>query len=280
MKVSIIIPAYNEEETIAQVIKGINNLDLQCEVIVVDDCSQDSTSELAGAAGATVVRHLYNKGNGASIKTGARHAQGDILLFLDADGQHDPAYIPDILEYMTEYDMVVGAREKHSLVRNIGNTILNGIATYLSGVTIPDLTSGYRAIKKEVFMKFIHLLPDTFSYPTTLTLALLLEGFNVTFVPVGSVKRTKGSKSKVHPLRDGFRFLLLTVRIVSLFNPLKVFLPLSFVLFLMGFSYLVYELVIHINVPDSAVLLIVSSIQLFFFGVLADQVSSLRREIR
>ena len=280
MNVSIIIPAYNEEETITQVIKGISELDLQCEIIVVDDCSQDSTSELADAAGATVVRHPYNKGNGASIKTGARHAQGDILLFLDADGQHDPAYIPDILEYMTEYDMVVGAREKHSFLRNIGNTILNSIATYLSGVTIPDLTSGYRAIKKDVFMKFIHLLPDTFSYPTTLTLALLLEGFNVTFVPIGSVKRAKGSKSKVHPLRDGFRFLLLTVRIVSLFNPLKVFLPLSFVLFFMGFSYLVYELVIHINVPDSAVLLIVSSIQLFFFGVLADQVSSLRREIR
>ena len=280
---TIIIPAYNEEEGIAAVITQLKELSENYEILVVDDGSTDNTYKLATDTGVKVIRHPYNKGNGAAIKTGARHAEGDILLFMDGDGQHNPEYIPSIIHHIKEYDMVVGARTKESktfFIRNVGNKILILIASYLSGVKIPDLTSGFRAIKKEIFMKFIHLLPNTFSYPTTITLALLLEGFNVKFIPIKTFKRVKGSKSKVNPLKDGFRFVLTIIRIITLFNPLKVFLPISIILFFMGFSYLSYELVLHLNVPDSAILLIVSSILIFFFGILADQISSLRRELR
>ena len=283
--VTIIIPAYNEEEGITNVISQLKELseNENYEILVVDDGSIDSTYKLASETGVKVIRHPYNKGNGAAIKTGARHAEGDILLFMDGDGQHNPEYIPNIIHYIKEYDMVVGARTKESksfFIRNFGNKVLILIASYLSGVKIPDLTSGFRAIKKEVFMRFIRLLPNSFSYPTTLTLSLLLEGFNVKFIPIKTFKRVKGSKSKVNPVKDGFRFVLTIIRIITLFNPLKVFLPISIILFFMGFSYLCYELALHLNVPDSAILLIVSSILIFFFGILADQISSLRREIR
>lgn len=281
--VTIIIPAHNEEEGITDVITQLKALSGNYEILVVDDGSTDNTHKLASETGVKVIRHPYNKGNGAAIKTGARHAEGDILLFMDGDGQHNPEYIPNILHYIKEYDMVVGARTKESesfFIRNLGNKVLILTASYLSEFKIPDLTSGFRVIKKEVFMNFIHLLPNTFSYPTTLTLSLLLEGFNVKFVPIKSFARTKGSKSKVNPLKDGIRFFLMIIRIITIFNPLKVFLPVSILLFIIGFLYGIVHTVYYFNIPDGAVLLILSSILIFFFGILADQISSLRREIK
>jgi glycosyltransferase involved in cell wall biosynthesis len=281
--VTIIIPAHNEEEGISDVITQLKALSGNYEILVVDDGSTDNTHKLASDTGVKVIRHPYNKGNGAAIKTGARHAEGDILLFMDGDGQHNPEYIPNILHYIKEYDMVVGARTKESesfFIRNLGNKVLILTASYLSEFKIPDLTSGFRVIKKEVFMNFIHLLPNTFSYPTTLTLSLLLEGFNVKFVPIKSFTRTKGSKSKVNPLKDGIRFFLMIIRIITIFNPLKVFLPVSILLFIIGFLYGIVHTVYYFNIPDGAVLLILSSILIFFFGILADQISSLRREIK
>ena len=281
--VTIIIPAHNEEKGITDVITQLKELSGNYEILVVDDGSMDNTHKLASETGVKVIRHPYNKGNGAAIKTGARHAEGDIILFMDGDGQHNPEYIPKILQYIKEYDMVVGARTKESesfFIRNFGNKVLILTASYLSEFKIPDLTSGFRVIKKEVFMRFIHLLPNTFSYPTTLTLSLLLEGFNVKFVPIKSFKRTKGSKSKVNPLKDGFRFFLMIIRIITIFNPLKFFLPVSILLFILGFLYGIGHTIYYFNIPDGAVLLIVSSILIFFFGILADQISSLRREIR
>lgn len=283
LNVTIIIPAYNEEEGIVDVINGIKRLDRGYEVIVVDDGSTDNTYQVASDTGVRVIRHPYSKGNGAAIKTGARYAGGDVLLFMDGDGQHNPEDIPSILHHIGEYDMVIGARTKEPkafFMRNIGNKILMLLASYLTGIKILDLTSGFRAVKKEVFMRFIHFLPNTFSYPTTITMALLQEGFNVKFIPIKAAKRTKKSRSKVNPLRDGVRFVLIIIRMIVLFEPMKVFLPISVIAFLMGFGYLIYELVLHLNVPDASVLLIVASILIFFFGILADQISAIRRHIR
>lgn len=281
--VTIIIPVYNEEAGIAEVINGINRLQKGYEIIVIDDGSTDNTFKIANDTGVKVIRHPYNKGNGAAIKTGAQCAEGDVLLFMDGDGQHNPEYIPTILHCIEEYDMVVGARTKESetsFIRNLGNKILTLIASYLAGMKIPDLTSGFRAIKKEVFLKFINLLPNTFSYPTTITLALLQEGLNVKYVAIKTLRRTKNSNSEVNPLKDGFRFILTILRMVVLFDALKVFLPISIILFLIGGCYLIYELVVHLNVPDASILLIVSSIIILFFGILADQISTLRKHIR
>jgi glycosyltransferase involved in cell wall biosynthesis len=281
--VTIIIPAYNEEEGIKDVINGVKRMGEVYEIIVVDDCSTDNTYQLATEAGVTVIHHSYNKGMGAAIKTGARHATGDILVFMDGDGQHNPEYIPSILRYIGECDMVVGERTKESktsFIRNVGNKVLILIANYLAGVKIPDLTSGFRAVKKEVFMMFIHLLPNSFSSSATITLALLQEGFNVKFVPIKVLKRSEKSRSKLNPLKDGFRFTWIIVRMIVLFEPFKIFLPISAILFLAGLVYLIYELVVDLNVPDSSVLLIIASIIIFFFGILADQVSALRRQIK
>ena len=282
-ELSITIPIYNEEEGILNLITKLKKLPENYDILIVDDGSTDSTYELASSTGIKVIRHPYNKGNGAAIKTGALHARGDILLFMDGDGQHNPEYIPDILQYIEEYDMVVGARTeefKGFSIRNTGNKVLILLASYLTGFKIQDLTSGFRAIKKESFMRFIHLLPNTFSSPSTITLALLQEGMNVMFVPIKTFKRVKGSKSKINPLKDGFRFILMIIRMVTLFNPLKVFVPVSIFLFIIGFLYILYSLIFYLDVPDGAVLLILSSIIIFFFGILADQVSNLRRGIK
>lgn len=279
--VTLIIPAHNEEEGIVDVINGTKQLNKGYEILVIDDGSTDNTYKLATDTGVKVIRHPYNKGYGAALKTGIRNAAADIVLFMDADGQHQPRDIKKLIQYIGEYDMVVGARTKKSkisLLRRPGKKVLSITANYLGGMKIPDLNSGFRALKKSVAMEFMHILPNTFSFSTTITLALINSGYNVKYVPIEARERV--GTSKIKPFRDGFNFIMLIIRTIILFNPLKVFLPISIILFLMGFSYLSYELVLHLNVPDSAILLIVSSIFIFFFGLLADQISSLRREIR
>ena len=276
--VTIIIPAHNEEEGIADVIDGIKQLNTGYEIIVVDDGSTDSTYKLASETGVKVIRHPYNKGYGAALKTGIRNAEADIVLFVDADGQHKPSDIKKLIQYIGEYDMVVGARTKKSkisLLRRPGKKVLGITANYLAGMRIPDLNSGFRALKTIVALEFMHILPNSFSFSTTITLALITAGYSVKYVPIEAPERV--GKSKIKPFRDGFRFILMIVRTISLFNPLKIFLPISLLLFLSGVSYLIYEVIVYVDISDTSLLLIISSLLIFLFGILSDQVSVLIR---
>lgn len=296
MKVSVIIPAYNEQDTIGELIEEIKKMknpasggqgDLlinsDFEIIVVDDGSTDNTAETALSQGAKVCRHPYNIGNGASIKTGARAAQGEYLVFMDADGQHSPSDILSLLDDLDKYDMVVGARGKNlklNYTRTILNNILNKIATFLAGHKILDLTSGFRAVKKERMMEFMHLLPNTFSSPSTLTLAMFKAGFPVGYKQLsGAAKRTKG-KSKIKLFKDGFLFLCIVAKIIILFDPLKVFLPASVFLFLCGITLAVYQLIVHGGIFGGSVFILLLGVFIFFFGFLADQIASIRRDFR
>src|SRR5205814_5527332 len=231
-------PAHNEGDAIGAVIGKARALRPQAEILVVDDGSGDDTSEVALAAGARVIRHPYNKGNGAAVKTGLRNAHGEVVLLLDADGQHPPEDIERVLAGIGQYDLVVGARTRQSesaLIRDVGNALFNGLATYLSGYPIPDLTSGFRAMKRDLIMEFIHLLPNLYSYPTTSTLAFLKAGYNVQFVPIRARKGTGRSNTKI--LRDGTRAIVIILRMITLFAPMKIFLPISAVLFVLGIIY-------------------------------------------
>src|SRR5437870_5912260 len=235
---SIIIPAYDEGDAIGAVIAKARALRPQAEILVVDDGSKDNTSEAARGAGARVIRHPYNKGNGAAVKRGLRNARGDVVLLLDADGQHPPEDIERVLAGIGEYDMVVGARTRDSesaRVRDFGNAVFNNLASYLSGRKIPDLTSGFRAMKRDMILEFIHLLPNLYSYPTTSTLAFIKAGYNVQFVPIRARKGTGRSNTKI--LRDGVRAVVTIMRMITLFAPMKIFLPVSLALFALGVVY-------------------------------------------
>lgn len=282
--VSIIIPAYNEEKGIKHTLQKLKggNKTKNWEIIVVDDGSSDSTAKIASEMDVKVIRHPYNKGYGASLKTGVRNAKNDILVFMDADDQHNPEDMGELLEHIGEYDMVVGARSKTSYTsffRRPGKTLLNIIANYLMNMKIPDLNSGFRVVKKEIIEKFVHILPNSFSFSTTITLATIKGGFNIKYIPITTYKR-KG-KSIVNPIRDGIKTVLLIIRIIVLFNPLKIFFPVSFFLFLLGIGYLIFALIfLGFHIPSGAILLIISSIIIFFFGILADQISAFRMEER
>jgi glycosyltransferase involved in cell wall biosynthesis len=276
--VTIIIPAYNEEKSIHSVIENLNSISNEYEIIVVDDGSTDNTFEILQNAGIKTVRHPYNKGYGAALKTGVRNANADIVMFMDADGQHQPKDIERILEPMDRYDMVVGERTKSSkvtILRKPGKKILSILANYLSGMDIPDLNSGFRAIKKNVVQEFMHILPNSFSFTTTITLACILSGYSIEYVPIHAPERI--GKSKIRPFKDGMNFIILILRTVSLFNPLKVFLPVAVVLFIPGMIDLLYELIFNFNISSASILLIVTSALIFLFGILADQISNIRR---
>lgn len=286
MNVSVIIPAYNEAETIGEVIRGIKNVGTNLsgegfEIIVVDDGSTDSTADTARKEGAIVISHPYNIGNGASVKTGVRAATKDYLVLMDGDLQHDPADIPKLLAGLEKYDMVVGARTKGfhlSFVRSFLNSMLNKIASMLANHKVQDLTSGFRAIKKEKMLEFLHLLPNTFSYPSTITLAMFKAGYPVKYEELSSItKRSKG-KSKIRLVSDGVRFLYIVTRIIMLFDPLKFFLPISFLLFIMGISLAIYQLITKGGIFGGSLFTLLVSVFIFFFGFLADQVASIRRQ--
>ena len=278
---SVVIPAYNEGDSVHRVIEKIRDLRPHAEIIVVDDASKDSTAEVAREAGARVIRHPYNKGNGAAVKTGIRAARGDVVLLLDADGQHPPEDIDHVLAGIGEYDLVVGARTRQSetsWVRDLGNGIFNGLASYLAGRRIPDLTSGFRAMKRDMILEFIHLLPNLYSYPTTSTLAFMKAGYNVGFVDITARKGTGRSNTKI--LRDGVRAVMIILRIITLFAPLKIFLPLSILLFLSGILYGIWNIwVMNIpRIPNGSVMLILSSLFIFLFGLISEQIAALRFE--
>jgi glycosyltransferase involved in cell wall biosynthesis len=270
----VVIPAFNEEEGIASVVAGVRSAGTFREVLVVDDGSSDLTAERAQGAGARVVRHPYNKGNGAAVKTGIREAKGEVVLLMDADGQHDPAEIPKLVEPIGLHDLVIGARaaRDQSLSRALGNAVFRSLAGWLTGRPIPDLTSGFRAARRDRLLDILHLLPNGFSYPTTSCLAFLKAGHNVTFVPVTA--RSRVGKSKIRPLRDGVRFLLIIFKVVTLYSPLRVFFPISLLSFLLGLLYALWNVRLYGKIPMGAALLIQLAVVVFLFGLISEQIAS------
>ena len=279
--VSVIIPAFNEAAVIGQVIGALRSAATWHEIIVVDDGSTDLTSEVARAAGALVATHPYNKGNGASVKTGLRRATGEFILIIDADGQHRPADALRLVGRLGEYDLVVGARSSDTQAtraRRLGNAVLNWLAGYLSGRPIPDLTSGFRAARLDFVREFIHLLPNGFSTPTTTTLAFVKAGYNVAFEPIEAASRVGTSKIRLGP--DGAKFFLIVLRVVTIFSPLRVFVPVSLAAFLVGAAYAAWTIVTESHVTNSSVLLIVLSVVVFLVGLVSEQIAALRFEGR
>lgn len=277
MKLSIIIPAKNEAASIGEVVGKIRSDFPKAEIIVVDDGSTDKTAALAEDAGAKVVSHPQSLGNGAAVKAGARAAEGEILVFLDADGQHDPADIPRLLEKLDEgYDMVVGARSSSSHA-NVGrlaaNGIYNVIASMVTGHRIPDLTSGFRAVKADLFRKFLYLLPNGFSYPTTITMAFMRAGYPVEFLPIVAKKRI--GKSHIKPLKDGLRFLIIIFKIATLYAPLKLFLPASGMFFLVGLGYYGYTFITDGRFTNMSLLLFSAAVIVFLIGLISEQITAL-----
>ncbi len=277
MNISVIIPAKNEAASIGDVVGRIRSEFPKAEVLVVDDGSSDRTPSLARERGATVITHPQSLGNGAAVKAGARAAQGEILVFLDGDGQHDPADIPLLLEKLDDgYDMVVGARSSSShanSARLAANGIYNVIASMITGHRIPDLTSGFRAVKADLFRKFLYLLPNGFSYPTTITMAFLRAGFPVTFLPIVAQKR-KG-KSHIKPIRDGLRFMVIIFKIATLYAPLKLFLPTSALFFATGLGYYIYSYATMGRFTNMTLLLLSAAVIVFLIGLISEQITSL-----
>lgn len=285
MRVSIIIPAYNEADCIGEVLTRLRELPStqDFEVVVVDDGSTDDTARAATRAGASVVvRHPYNLGNGASVKSGAAAASGDVLVFMDADGQHRPEDIEQLLAPIGEYDMVVGARTDQSDVsrfRTVGNKALIRVAQFLINRPIADLTSGFRAVRRESFEEFSHLFPQGYSYPTTITMALFSAGRFVKYVPLPGICRRQGGISGIKPFRDGLRFLFIMLRMIVLFNPLKIFLPLGGLAIAFGVINGLTDIISLWKLTASTVLTIILGAFLLFFGIVVDQLSRVRREL-
>lgn len=285
--ISVVIPACNESgvigEVVGRVFEAVATMGIPCEVLVVNDGSTDGTAEEASAAGATVISHPYNIGNGAAVKSGLRAATGDVIVMLDGDGQHPPEDIPRLVELIGPYDMAVGARTssyKGTAHRKLGNTIYNMFASYVCARKIPDLTSGFRAIKREIVNEFIYILPNTFSYPTTLTLSLLKSGYSVAHVPVEMRPRPKHSKSKINIFRDGSRFFLILFKIATLFSPLKIFLPVSGFTFLLGLFYGLYRVYgLERGYGPTSSFLMVVSVLMFLIGLVSEQIAQQRYEI-
>jgi glycosyltransferase involved in cell wall biosynthesis len=279
--VSIIVPAYNEAEAIAGLVGALRAAAPWHEVIVIDDGSRDGTAQQAAAAGATVVRHPYNKGNGAAVKTGIRTATGEYILIVDGDGQHRAEDAERLVARLGEYDLVIGARSTETQAthaRRFGNSALNRLASYLTDREIPDLTSGFRAARREHLREFLHLLPNGFSTPTTTTLAFIKAGYNVTFEPIEA--RQRAGQSKIRLARDGTKFLMIILRVVTLFSPLKVFLPVSLAPLAVGLGYAVWTIYHEMHITNTSVLLITLSVIVFLVGLVSEQISALRFEGR
>jgi glycosyltransferase involved in cell wall biosynthesis len=279
--VSIVVPAFNEEPAIGALVRALGAGGSWHEIIVVDDGSSDATAARAGDAGATVVRHPYNKGNGAAVKTGIRRATGEFVLIVDGDGQHQAADAARIVSRLGEYDLVIGARSagtQATRARLLGNAALNRFAGYLTGRTIPDLTSGFRGARRSQLREFIHLLPNGFSTPTTTTLAFIKAGYNVCFEPIEAAQRV--GHSKIRLARDGVRFLLIVMKIVTLFSPFRVFLPISLASFLLGAGYAAWTIATQSHVTNSSVLLIMLAVIVFLVGLVSEQIAALRFEGR
>lgn len=279
--VSVVLPAYNEAASIAEVVGTLRSAASWREVIVVDDGSSDGTGDRAAAAGATVVRHPYNMGNGAAVKSGIRRAAGEYVLIIDADGQHPPEDALRIVSRLGEFDLVIGARATGSQAteaRRLGNSALNRLAGYLTGRRIPDLTSGFRGARGEALREFLHLLPNGFSTPTTTTLAFIKAGYSVAFEPIHA--RQRSGQSKIKLARDGAKFLIIIFKIVTLYSPMRVFAPISAAALAIGLAYAGWTIATQQHVTNSSVLLILFAVVVFLVGLVSEQISALRYEGR
>ena len=280
--VSIIIPVLNEAAIIGNIVSEIKALYPDYDVIVINDGSQDTTADEAQKAGATVFSHPYNIGNGAAVKSGIRVAAGDILVFMDGDGQHNPQDIAKLLDYIPEFDMAVGTRsigDHASLGRALGNQIYNWFASYVAKFSIKDLTSGFRAVKSNVALNFLYLLPNTYSYPTTLTLGILRSGLSLKYVPI-KTRRREGGKSNIKILQDGVRFFMIITKICTLFSPMRVFLPVSSLMFVLGLIRYVYSYITEGRFTNMSVLLFVTSVLIFMMSLISEQICQMRFERR
>lgn len=279
-KVSIVLPAYNEEKGLEYLLPDIKNLYPDYEILVIDDGSTDSSKDICIRNNVKVISHPYAMGNGAAIKTGARHATGDLILFMDADGQHSPKDIQFLINKLVdeEYDMVVGARvlsTHSSLLKRSGNWFYNRFASLMTGHNIIDLTSGFRIVRANIFRKFLYLLPNGFSYPTTSTMAFFRSAHPVGYVTIHAGKRTKGTHSNIKILTDGIRFFVIILKIGALFSPMRLFLPVSVLTFLIGTVHYAYTYLQSGRFTNMSALLIISSLMIFLIGIISEQVSSL-----
>lgn len=275
--VSVVIPAKNEQESIGNVVAQLKALTEVAEVIVVDDGSSDATATVAREAGARVVSHPYSKGNGAAIKSGVRSVNTPVTVFMDADGQHQPADVRALLAKLAEgYDMVVGARkdsDQASPGRLAANKLYNRFATYMVGRRIEDLTSGFRAVDTAKFREFLYLYPNGFSYPTTSTMAFFRAGYSVAYIPIEVLKRV--GNSHISPMKDGIRFLLIIFKIGSLYSPLKVFFPISVSFLFAGLSYYGVTYFESGRFTNMSALLFSTSVIVFLIGLVSEQITSL-----
>lgn len=276
-RLSIVIPAKNEAAAIGDVVKRARTVFPDAELIVVDDGSEDETASLAELAGARVLRHPVSLGNGAAIKAGARSASGELIAFMDADGQHAPEDLTALVERIDAgFDMVIGARSAggHANVgRLFANGLYNELATAMSGQRIDDLTSGFRVARADLFKRFLYLLPNGFSYPTTITMAFLRSGFPIEFVPIDVAKRE--GKSHIRPFKDGIRFLVIIFKIATLYSPLKIYLPVSGLFFLTGLGYYAYTYATMGRFTNMSMLILSASVIIFLIGLIAEQITAL-----
>ncbi|MEJ2376403.1 MAG: glycosyltransferase family 2 protein [Pseudolabrys sp.] len=276
-QLSIILPAKNEARSLQQLLPKILERFPAAEVIVVNDGSTDDTVEVCASLSVRLISHPYTMGNGAAIKTGARTATGEVLVFMDADGQHQPADISRLLRQIAHgYDMAVGARSKASqasIWRGAANGLYNKMASWMSRQRVDDLTSGFRAVRARLFREFLHLLPNGFSYPTTITMAFFRAGYTVTYVPIEALKRT--GKSHIRPLRDGIRFMIIIFKIGTLYSPLKIFLPISLAHFTLGLGYYAYTFFTVHRFTNMSALLLSTGVVIFLIGLVSEQITVL-----
>lgn len=279
-EISIVIPVFNEALSLAKLLGEIRSLGLpRAEIIVVDDGSSDGSAEAALQSGASVIRHPYNIGNGAAVKSGIRAARGRLIVLMDGDGQHKPEDIPKLLADASRYHMVVGARAKGSKLRfhrYAANQLYNWLASYVTRFKIQDLTSGFRVLSRRDAWRFIDLLPNTFSYPTTLTLAFLRSGLTVKYVPIQTLYRA--GQSKISLITDGIRFLLIITKIATLFSPFRVFLPVSVFFFLAGMANYLYTYVTQGRFTNMSVFMFTTAVIIFMLGLVSEQIALLRME--
>ena len=277
MNLSVVIPAKNEAQNLQQFLPRLKAVIGEAECIVVNDGSTDDTQQVCEKNGVTVISHPYSKGNGAAIKTGAKIASGEIIVFLDGDGQHKPEDIPRLLKELENgYDMVVGARDKKSQAdsyRAIANGIYNKLASLITGHKILDLTSGFRVVKAAKFREFLYLLPNGFSYPTTCTMAFFRAGYSVSYIPIQTEKRL--GESHISLLKDGIRFLVIIFKVGSLYSPLKIFLPTSAGFFFTGCAYYMYTYTTQGRFTNMSAVLFMTAILVFLIGLVSEQVTAL-----
>ncbi len=275
--ISIVLPARNESESLRSLLPELKKQYGDAEIIVVNDGSTDDTTTICAEHDVICVTHRYRMGNGAAVKTGMRYAHGDVVVLMDADGQHRVDEIDALLNQIKEgFDMAVGARNRSShasVGRLLANSFYNRFASWMTGQRVEDLTSGFRAVRSEHFREFLHLLPNGFSYPTTITMAFFRAGYPVAYVPITAEKRL--GQSHIRPVRDGIRFLLIIFRVGSLYSPLKIFVPFSLLFFLVGAGYYLYTYITDGRFTNMSALLLTNSVLIFLIGLISEQVTTL-----